>query len=210
MDIKSLIPIDKFKLMFGSTDTYDSFIETAERYKINTKLRIAHFLAQSGHESAGLTKFTENLNYSKIGLLKTFSKYFNGTTAGMYEHKQMDIANIVYSNRGGNGDTKSGDGWKYRGRGAIQVTMKNNYLALSKSTGIDFVSNPDLLSTTKYALLSAGWFWDEHNLNTLADANKLDSISDIINIGHETSKIGDSNGFSDRKAQFEKYLKILG
>lgn len=210
MDIKSILTPDKFKQMFGNVSTYESTIEACERYSINTPLRIAHFLAQAGHESASLTQFTENLNYSADALLRVFPKYFTPTTANLYARNQQKIASRVYANRLGNGNEASGDGWRYRGRGAIQVTGKANYQSLSKSTGFDFVSNPDLLGSPDHALLSAGWYWDQHKLNSYSDANKLDTISDIVNIGHATDKVGDSNGAADRKDRFNKYIKILG
>lgn len=206
---KDILSEGVFKLLFGASALYSGLIDTLDRYQINTPLRIAHFLAQTAHESGDFKALSENLNYSADGLLKTFPKYFNSASAAKYERKPQAIASRVYANRGGNGDEASGDGWRYRGRGALQVTMKDNYKALSKSTGIDFVTNPDLASSSQYAFLSAGWYWDQHNLNTLADANKLDSISDIVNIGHTTVKVGDSNGFSNRKDRLDKYIKLL-
>jgi len=132
----------------------DSIPEVATKFSINTPLRVAHFLAQCGHESGGFKATQENLNYSAKGLLGIFPKYFDAGTAAAYERKPEKIANVVYANRMGNGDKTSGDGWKFHGRGYIQLTGKENYTAFTKSIGEDCIANPDLVAS-KYALASA-------------------------------------------------------
>ena len=178
-----------------------------DSYVVNTPLRLAHLFAQLEHES-GLKPIAENLNYSSAGLIKTFPKYFTQLEAIKYQRKPEMIANRVYANRMGNGNEASGDGWKYRGRGFIQITGKNNYTLLSKDTGIDYLNNPDLLLTEADSLISALWYWKKNNLNYFADKNDLDAISDIINIGRKTDRYGDANGFAHRKELFNKYFLL--
>ena len=148
------------------TSAVNGINETLNKYNINTPLRIAHFLAQILHESGYLKTLKENLNYSVQGLTKTFKKYFiNEAEALPYARNQEKIANKVYANRMGNGPESSGDGWKYRGRGVIMITGKDNYTTLSKDTGIDFVKKPQLLEQMDYAIMSGGWYWNKNNLS---------------------------------------------
>lgn len=178
------------------------------RYGVNTILRQAMFLAQMDHES-GLKPISENLNYSEAGLLKTFGKYFTPSEAKKFARNPEKIANRVYADRMGNGNECSGDGWKYRGRGFIQTTGKNNYSYLTKVTGIDYVSNPDLLLNEADAMIAALVYWNQNNLNIHADRKDIDTVSDIINLGSRTTKYGDSNGFQDRKRKYDYYIKQL-
>lgn len=171
------------------------------KYGVNTPLRLAHFFAQIKHES-NLKPISENLNYSAQGLIKTFFKYFqNATIAQEYARKPEKIANRVYANRMRNGDELSGDGWKYRGRGFIQITGKNNYKSLSKDTGIDYISNPDLLLTEADSMISALWYWDKVNANDKADKDDIVSITKAIN--------GGLNGISHRKNNLQYYKTIF-
>ena len=167
-------------------------------YNVNTKLRLAHFMAQIEHES-GLKPIAENLNYSANGLRKTFGKYFTDLEAIKYQRKPEQIANRVYANRMGNGNEASGDGWKFRGRGFIQITGKNNYTVLSKDTRIDYLNNPDLLLIEANAMISALWFWQKNNLNVLADTNDINLITKKIN--------GGFNGIEHRKELLQKYMR---
>lgn len=179
------------------------------KYEVNTPLRLAHFFAQITHES-GLKPIQENLNYSKEGLLKTFKKYFPTIGAATpYHRKPMEIANKVYANRMGNGDEKSEDGWKYRGRYFIQITGKDNYIALQKATGIDYADNPDEHLNEVDSMIAALWYWKVNKLNILADKDNLDAVSDVINLGRVTPKVGDSNGYADRLAKLIEYKKIF-
>ena len=132
----------------------DQLPETILKFELNTPLRLAHFLAQAGHESGGFKLTNENLNYSAKGLLGIFPKYFTAQTAPLYERKPEKIANIVYASRMGNGTKDSGEGYKFRGRGYIQLTGKINYTAFDKVVEDDILANPDLVAT-KYPLLSA-------------------------------------------------------
>jgi putative chitinase len=157
--------------------------ETSAEYEINTPKRLAAFIAQCAHESSKFTRMEENLNYSAKGLLATFSLYFTGETAARYERKPEMIANRVYANRMDNGPEESGDGWKYRGRGLIQLTGRRNYLAAGLDFGVDFLAFPFLLVEPKYATRTAGWFWKVNKLNALADADDFTMITRKINGG---------------------------
>lgn len=179
-----------------------------DKHGVNTPKRQAMFLAQLAHES-GLKPISENLNYSEKGLLTVFKKYFTPAQAKQYARKPQAIANRVYANRMGNGSEVSGDGWRYRGRGFIQTTGKNNYKKLSEFAGVDYVSNPDLLLNEADAMIAALFYWSSNNLNKYADKGDIDTVSDIVNLGKSTERYGDSNGFADRKAKYVKYLKQL-
>lgn len=176
-----------------------------DRNEINTPLRLAHFFSQLEHES-NLLPISESLNYSYLGLMKTFPKYFpTELKAKSYQRNPSRIASYVYANRMGNGSESSQDGWKYRGRGFIQITGKNNYKALSDAMGIDYINNPDLLLQEADAMISALWYWKVNNLNSRADKDDIDTVSDIINLGRSTERYGDANGFKDRLAKLKKY-----
>ena len=169
---------------------------TLELYGVNTSLRLSHFFSQISHES-GLKPISENLNYSEYGLLNTFGKYFNKTNVKLYARKPEKIANRVYANRMGNGNEASGEGWKYRGRGFIQITGKENYFRLANDTDIDCLKNPDLLLEEANAMISALWFWNDKELNFLADKNDIVGITKRIN--------GGINGLEHRKELLIKY-----
>jgi putative chitinase len=196
MDLKKL----ETRLPKGVMDQIPSVIDT---FQINTPLRLAHFLAQCAHESNNFKATIENLNYSAKSLRAVFGKYFpDDATAKAYERKPEKIANIVYANRMGNDD--KGDGWKYKGRGYIQLTGKNNYAAFDKVVPEDVLANPDLVAT-KYPLLSAAWFWDSKNLNTLADNGKSDAV-----VTQMTKKVnGGTVGLDDRLAKFKLFISEI-
>jgi len=178
--------------------------------KINTPLRLSHFFGQLEAES-GLKPISENLNYSAKRLLEIFPKYFKTLQeAKNYEKKPQAIGNRVYGGRMGNGLESTGEGYKYRGRGFIMTTGKDNYKALTKDTGIDYVNNPDLLLTEADSIIAAINFWTKINGNLLADKDDIDSISDLINIGRKTSKYGDANGFKHRLEAVTDNKKIFG
>ena len=154
-----------------------------DKYGINTPLRIAHFLTQLEHES-GLKPISENLNYSSERLRQIFPKYFiSKADADRYARQPERIANLVYANRMGNGNEASGEGWKYRGRGFIQITGKINYFQLANDTDLDCLKNPDLLLEEPNALISALWFWNLRKLNALADKDDLVGIRKKVNGG---------------------------
>ena len=169
------------------------------RYQIVGAKRIAAFIAQVGHESGQLTRLVENLNYSADALRKTWPSRFNAELASTAARKPEQIANIAYGNRMGN--TAAGDGWKYRGRGLIQITGKKNYGTCGEALGLDLIAQPELLEKPQHACISAAWFWATSGLNTLADLGAFDTITQRIN--------GGQNGAADRQAQYAKALKVL-
>ena len=178
-------------------------------FEINTPLRQAAFLAQVFHESGNLDRVDENLNYSAQGLMRTWASRFDAATAEKYAHKPEMIANKVYANRMGNRDEASGDGWKYRGAGLIQLTGKDNQFACAMHIGHDPTQIGDYLRTEEGACRSAGWFWSVNNVNKWADARDIDGVSDVVNLGRKTAKIGDSIGYAHRKGLFEAFERVL-
>ena len=198
------------------------FNSIPSNFGIDTPLRMASFLAQIGHESGGLSVLQENLNYSAEGLANVSPKrYAKKLQNGLYAKnsvgrylpnllaeklatgplKASRIANNFYADRMGNGSEASREGWKYSGKGLIQLTGKSNYAELTLNTGIDFVSNPDLLKEPAYALISACFFWKNNNLNMFADKKDILSLSKAIN--------GGIIGLAHRKALYEKACKTL-
>ena len=189
----SLITVEQFSHVFprntdpqGWTDSMNSVFPT---YEIDNPHRVAAFLAQCGHESGGWTTFQENLNYSAQGLCNTFKKYFPSVDfAQQYARQPEKIANRVYANRMGNGSEQSGDGWKYRGRGPIQLTGKANYTAFATAMFEDpntVIEQPDWVTEDKdFALMSAIWFWNTHKLNQYADSGDIKTMTRIINGGY--------------------------
>lgn len=174
------------------------FVATFLKYSITTHNRIAHFLAQLAHESSNFTQFTENTNYTTASrLVEVFPNHFTLTTAQQYAGKPIAIANKVYANRLGNGNEASGDGYKYRGRGLIQLTGRANYQAYKNYSGIDVINNPELASNISIALDIAGWFWNQNGINSLADADNVTAVTKKIN--------GGTNGLADRKTKLTYY-----
>lgn len=142
-----------------------------ERYDVNTPARMASFLAQTGHESAQFSRLEENLRYrSAKRLMQVWPKRFpSEKAAGPYVDNPEKLANCVYARRLGNGDASSGDGYRYRGRGILQITGRSNYAAVGQALGLELIENPDLLLQPEHAAMSAAWFWDSRGLNALAD-----------------------------------------
>ena len=175
-----------------------------EKFEINTPLRLAHFLAQCGHESGGFKVVSENLNYSAAGLQSIFKKYFTPESAKEYQRKPEKIANIVYANRMGNGPQASGEGYKFRGRGYIQLTGKDNYTAFDKTVEDDILATPELVAT-KYPLLSAAWFFHKNGLNKIADEGATDVV--VIKVTKRVN--GGTIGLSDRIKHFNEYNNLL-
>ena len=182
---------------------FDALSSTLPVYNITTKNRVAAFIAQTCMESYDYTLFQENLNYSAARLLQVYPTHFTVTTAAQYQHQPEKIANHVYASRFGNGNEASGDGWTYSGKGAIQVTFKDNYISCSQFLYKDdrLVQNPNLLLEPTDALNSAIWFWQSHNLSELADVNNFAGITEKINGG-----LGDE---PQRLAYYNKLLAIL-
>ena len=203
-----VIPPSSFKLENLKGHVPDAVIaqipDTASKFNITNPLRLAHFLAQCGHESGGFKAVSENLNYSAKGLVGTFPKYFNATTAAQYERKPEMIASRVYGSRMGNGDESTKEGYKFRGRGYIQLTGKSNYTNFAKFIGEDTVANPDLVAT-KYPLASAAFFFDSNKLWSICDKG-----ADTATVTAVTKRVnGGTIGLDDRIKHFNEYYSLL-
>ena len=195
--IKAIFPKYKYP-----DDLADALTESFDKYEINTVNRAAGFLAQCGHESAGFTVLKENLNYSAEGLNKTFKKYFPTLAdATPYARNPEKIANKVYANRMGNGPESSGYGYKFRGRGAIQLTGHDNYTKFAESVGMDVDSAVADLETLDGAIESACWFWKTNGLNAICDADDIVKMTKRIN--------GGTIGLDDRKKHYEHAKHVL-
>jgi putative chitinase len=204
-----VIPVSsEFKLQNLKGHIPDAVIaqipETAKKFNITNPLRLAHFLAQCGHESGGFKAVSENLNYSADGLKKIFGKYFPGNLNESYAKQPEKIASRVYGGRMGNGDESTGEGFKFRGRGYIQLTGKQNYTNFAKFIGEDTVSNPDLVAT-KYPLASAAFFFDSNKLWSICDKG-----SDVATVTAVTKRVnGGVIGLTDRIKHFNEYYNLL-
>jgi putative chitinase len=172
-----------------------------EHFQINTPQRIAMFLAQIGHESGGLKFVEENLNYRADRLPVVFPKYFRDVDPNQYGRNPEKIANRVYGNRMGNGPESSGDGWRYRGRGLIQLTGHDNYARFAQDMGMTVEDAVEYLKTPEGAAMSAGWFWGKNNLNVSADAGDIVANTKRIN--------GGTIGLADRQAHYQEALHIF-
>jgi putative chitinase len=185
---------------------YEALCQILPDYEINTPQRVAAFLAQCAHESGGFRALKENLNYRAETLRKIFPKYFpTDDIANQYAglpNKQEAIANRVYANRMGNGDEASGDGFRYCGRGLIQLTGKQNYTKFAESLDIPVEETSEFLSTFEGAIQSAAWFWESNNLNQYADSGDILTMTKRIN--------GGTIGLEDRKKHYEHALHVFG
>lgn len=183
----------------------DQIPDTAARFGITNTLRLAHFLAQCGHESGGFRAVQENLNYGAKGLLTIFKKYFKTIEkAKAYERKPEKIANLVYGNRMGNGPESSGMGWKFRGRGYIQLTGFENYKLFDATVPESIIDSPDLVAT-KYALASAGFFFKKNNLWSICDRGSSPDVVTSV-----TKRVnGGTIGLADRQKHFKEYYNLL-
>jgi putative chitinase len=202
------IPASQFKLEALKGHIPDAVIaqipDTAAKFGITNTLRLAHFLAQCGHESGGFRAVSENLNYSADGLVKIFGKYFNATTAAGYARNPEKIASKVYASRMGNGDEASKEGFKFRGRGYIQLTGKSNYTNFAKFIGEDTIANPDLVAT-KYPLASAAFFFNSNGLWSICDRGADDATVTAV-----TKRVnGGTIGLADRIKHFKEYYNLL-
>jgi putative chitinase len=178
--------------------------ETAAKFNITNNLRLAHFLSQCGHESGGFKAVSENLNYSADGLKKIFGKYFPGNLNESYARQPEKIAARVYASRMGNGDEASKEGFKFRGRGFIQLTGKANYTNFTKFIGEDCIANPDLVAT-KYPLASAAFFFDSNKLWSICDKGADDATVTAV-----TKRVnGGTIGLADRIKHFKEYYNLL-
>ena len=202
------VPASSFKLAGLKGHVPDSVIsmipDTAVKFGITNPLRLAHFLSQCGHESGGFKAVNENLNYGAKGLLGTFPKYFNAATAAQYERKPEMIASKVYGGRMGNGPEATKDGYKFRGRGYIQLTGKDNYSAFDKFVDEDILGNPDLVAT-KYPLMSAAWFFNKNGLWSICDKGATTEVITAV-----TKRVnGGTIGLADRIKHFNEYYALL-
>jgi putative chitinase len=202
------ISASSFKLAALKGHVPDSVIsmipDTAVKFSITNPLRLAHFLSQCGHESGGFKAVNENLNYGAKGLLGTFPKYFNAATAAQYERKPEMIASKVYGGRMGNGPEATKDGYKFRGRGYIQLTGKDNYTAFDKFVDEDILGNPDLVAT-KYPLMSAAWFFNKNGLWSICDKGATTEVITAV-----TKRVnGGTIGLADRIKHFNEYYALL-
>lgn len=198
---------DKLKKLIPSNANADQWhaalTKILPKYNITSARRVAAFLAQTIHESGEFKVLKENLNYKSESLMRVFPKYFpDVATAQKYAHNQQAIANRVYANRMGNGDEASGDGFKFCGRGLIQLTGRNNYKAFAESVKIDLEKVPEFLATVEGAVQSACWFWDTNKLNLIADRGDITTLSKRIN--------GGTIGLEERIKHYNKCLEILG
>jgi putative chitinase len=192
-------PLDMTELIFQLQVALNSLVDD---FGHNSLYRQAAFLAQCGHESAQYTAVVENLNYSQDGLRKIFGKYFpTDELAAQYARQPEKIANRVYANRMGNGNEASGEGFKFRGRGLIQLTGKDNYTKCGKDLGVDLMANPDYLKSPEGAVKSALWFWNRNSLNTYADVEDIRGMTKRINGGY--------NGLDERIAYYKKAKSVL-
>lgn len=181
---------------------WPAIAECFDIFDISTPERQAMFLAQTAHESGNFGSFEENLNYRAATLTRTWPQRFPANIAEQYAGKPEQIANRAYGGRLGNGPESTGDGWRYRGRGLIQLTGKDNYRACGRALGIDLVANPDLVTECPCVVLTAGWFWDTRRLNQWSDKKDVVTVTKRIN--------GADLGLKDRQQHFEHMLHVLG
>jgi putative chitinase len=179
----------------------DPLNATFARFNIITPIQQASFIGQCGHECGNFKTLEENLNYRAETLMKLWPKRFNVGNVNDYARNPKKIANMVYSNRMGNRDEASGDGFRFRGRGCIQLTGHANYFHAGQACGVDFVMEPDLVATPMYAAMTAGWFWDTHKLNDYANQRDYVGMTKKIN--------GGTIGLQDRIIHIEKAFGIL-
>ena len=194
---------EAFDLEDGTAEKYiDALNAAMDEFEINTPQRRAMFLAQCCHESGHFRAVSENLNYKADSLSRVFPKYFKDVDPNDYAKQPEKIANRVYGSRMGNGDEASGDGYRFRGRGLIQLTGKSNYVACSEDLEVDLIENPDYLLSPEGAARSAAWFWDSRDLNDLADAGDVVGATKKIN--------GGTIGLEERTELYEEALKTFG
>ena len=197
-----MVSPEQLKQLHINPDWVNALNETFERFDISTPIRQACFIGQAGHECGNFRILEENLNYRAETLMKVWPKRFPTLEfAKQYERNPKKIANMVYANRMGNRDEASGDGYRFRGRGAFQTTGHSGYYHAGQALGVDFVMEPDLVATPQYAALTAGFFWNTHKLNQFADARDYKGMTKKIN--------GGFIGLEDRIKHIEEALAIL-
>ena len=184
------------------TEWYDALSLILPDYEINTVLRVAAFLSQCAHESANFTALKENLNYTAASLCRVWPSRFTPDMADQYAHNQEKIANRAYADRMGNGNEASGDGWRYAGKGLIQLTGKDNYTRFAESIETPVEQLPEYLATFEGAVQSACWFWEVNNLNRFADVGDVLGLTRAIN--------GGENGLEERTHNYQHAMRVLG
>jgi putative chitinase len=203
-----MVTSDQLKQMHIDPTLADAFNETFERFGILTPLQQASWIGQCGHECGNFKIMEENLNYRAATLLKLFPRTpkrawgFTPEEAAAYEKQPKRIANRIYGNRMGNRDEASGDGWRFRGSGFLQLTGHSNFYHAGKALGVDFVMEPELVRTPKYAAQTAGWFWQTHKINQHADGRDFVTMTKRIN--------GGTIGLDDRIKHINQALAVLG
>ena len=198
-----MVNAEQLKQLHIGAEWVDALNETFARFNLTTNNQKAMFIGQCSHECGNFRILEENLNYRAETLMKLWPKRFPSLEfAKQYEKNPRKIANSVYANRMGNRDEASGDGYRFRGRGALQCTGHSTYFHAGKALGVDFVMQPDLVATPKYAALTAGWFWETHKLNPPADALDYTKVTKIIN--------GGTIGLDDRIKHVQHALAVLG
>jgi putative chitinase len=198
-----MVNSEQLKQLHIGAEWVDALNETFARFNLTTNNQKAMFIGQCSHECGNFRTLEENLNYRAETLMKLWPKRFPSLEfAKQYEKNPKKIANSVYASRMGNRDEASGDGYRFRGRGALQCTGHSTYFHAGKALGVDFVMQPDLVATPKYAALTAGWFWDTHKLNPPADALDYTKVTKIIN--------GGTIGLDDRIKHVQQALAVLG
>lgn len=210
-----MMTIQQFASCIGCTlltaDVWHPPFEAAMlEFGIDSESRAAAFLAQAGHESGSLAHVVESLSYSAQRLLQVWPSRFptlQSTTGCAYNAEHL--ACVVYANRMGNGDVESGDGWKYRGRGPIQITGADNYERCGEALALPLLEQPELLEGATAGARSAAWFFVHAGCVQAADAGDIDWVSDLVNLGRHTDKQGDAPGFADRLARYQRCLQVL-
>ena len=198
-----MVNAEQLKQLHIGAEWVDALNETFARFNLTTNNQKAMFIGQCSHESGNFRLLQENLNYKAATLMKLWPKRFPTLeVANQYAGNARAIANKVYADRMGNRDEASGDGYRFRGKGLVQLTGHSNHFHAGKALGVDFVMQPDLVATPKYAALTAGWFWETHKLNPPADALDYTKVTKIIN--------GGTIGLDDRIKHIQHALAVLG
>jgi putative chitinase len=197
-----MVSVEQLRKLGIGPQWVDALNETFNRFHIDTPRQQAAFIGQCGHECGNFRILEENLNYKAATLMKLWAKRFPSLEiASQYAGNPKKIANMVYASRMGNRDEQSGDGYRFRGRGCIQLTGSANYFHAGQALGIDFMSDPDQVATPKFAALTAGWFWSTHNCNALAEAADWTGLTKKIN--------GGTIGLDDRISHTNLALNVL-
>lgn len=204
--VRAVSPSALPNIVEGLVSTYGIY---SSRYNVNSPLRVAHFLGQTGHESNGFRAIEENLNYSSDALRRTFPRHFTEATAPRFHRQPQLIANHVYANRMGNGAPESGDGWRFRGAGLIQLTGRDNHAAFARFKRMSIEEVASYIRTVNGAIEASYWYWAENNLNRWADADDILRLSRAINLGNPNSR-ATPHGMPDRTQRTDAAKRFMG